>query len=129
MLALGLADFLEDHLLGGLRRDASEHLGRLRELDLVADLHLDTFAIQRAGFVDRDFGCGVGDLFDDGLQREEVDLAGLGVEPRLQVFTGLVVLARRGRDGLLDGADDDVGLDALFLRQRFDRLLQRIRHV
>ena len=61
------------------------------------------------------------------LEREQVDLAGLGVEARLQVLAGLVVLARGGRDRVLDGADDDVGLDALFLGERFDRLLQRIR--
>ena len=38
VLALGLAHLLEDDLLGRLRRDAAEHFGRLRELDLVAEL-------------------------------------------------------------------------------------------
>ena len=66
---------------------------------------------------------------DDRLQREQIDLAGLEVEPRLQVLAGLVVLARGGRDRFFDGADDDIGLDAFFFRQRLDRLLQRIRHV
>ena len=42
---------------------------------------------------------------------------------------GLVVLARRRRDRLLDGGDHDIGLDALFLGQRFDGLLQWIRHL
>ena len=134
VLALGLADLLEDHLLGGLRGDAAEHFGRLRELHLVAELdavgHL--VAVERpvhlARFVERDLGRRVGHLLDDGLEREQIDLAGLGVEPRLQVLAGLVVLARGGRDRFFDGADDDVGLDALFLGQRLDRLLQRIAH-
>ena len=63
-------------------------------------------------------------IVDD--EGEEIDLSGLGVEPRLQVLPGLVVLAGRGGDGLFDCADHDIGLDALFLGERFDGLLQRI---
>ena len=130
VLALGLAHLLEDHLLGGLRGDPAEHFGRLRELHLVAELDAvgDLVAVERpvhlAGLVSEISVAGVGHFLDDRLQGEEVDLAGFGVEPRLQVLAGLVVLARGGRDRFLDGADDDVGLDALFLGQRFDRLLQ-----
>ena len=133
VLALRLADLLEDDLLGGLRGDAAEHLGRLRELHLVAELdavgHLVAveLAVHGAGLVDGDLGRRRRDVLDDLLQRKEIHLAGFEVEPRLQVLAGLVVLARRGRHRLLDGADDDIGLDALFLRQRFDGLLQRIR--
>jgi hypothetical protein len=129
MLALRLADLLEDHLLGGLGGDAAEHFRRLGKLHLVAELDAvrDVVAVQRpvhlAGFVERDFGRRRGDGLDDGLEREQVDLSGLEVEARLQVFAGLVVLAGCGRDGFFDRADDDVGLDALFLRQCFDRLL------
>ena len=40
IVALGLADPLEDHLLGGLRGDAAEVVGRdVALLDLVAVLH------------------------------------------------------------------------------------------
>ncbi len=62
VLALGLADLLEDHLLGGLGGDAPEHLGRLRELHLVAELDAvgDLVAVERpvhlARVVERDLG-------------------------------------------------------------------------
>ena len=134
VLALGLADLLEDDLLGGLGGNAAEHLGRLRKLHLVAELdavgHFVAvqLAVHLAGFVDRDLGGRVGDVLHDLLEREEVDLAGFQVEARLEVLARLVVLARRRGDGFFDGADDDVGLDSLFFGERFDRLLQRIRH-
>ena len=60
------------------------------------------------------------------LDREQVDLAGFSVEPGLQVFVGLVVLARRGEDGVLDRRDDRFGLDPFFLGERFDGLQQRV---
>ena len=132
VLALGFAHLLEDDLLGGLRGDAAEHFGRLREFHLVAELDAvgDFVAVERpvhvARFVERDLGRRVRHVLDHGLQREQIDLAGLGVEARLQVLAGLVVLARRGRDRFFDGGDDDIGLDAFFLGERFDRLLQRI---
>ena len=62
VLALGLADLLEDDLLGGLRGDAAEHFGRLRELHLVAELDAvgHFVAVERpvhlARFVERDLG-------------------------------------------------------------------------
>ena len=62
VLALGLADLLEDHLLGGLRGDAPQHLGRLGELHLVAELDAVgdivavELAVHLARFVDGDLG-------------------------------------------------------------------------
>ena len=49
VLALGLADLLEDHLLGGLRRDAAEVLGRAGELDLHVDFRLVAVELLRFG--------------------------------------------------------------------------------
>ena len=69
------------------------------------------------------------DVLDDVLDGEQVDLAGLLVEARLQVLVRLVVLARRRQDGVFDGSDDRVGLDAFFLGQRLDRLHQRVLQV
>ena len=84
VLALGLADLLEDDLLGGLRRDAAEHLGRLRELHLVAELDAvgDLVAVQLpvhlARFVDRrSRSPALVTSCTTGLEREEIDLAGL----------------------------------------------------
>jgi hypothetical protein len=54
VLALRLAHLLEDHLLGGLRRDASEILGRPRELDLHVDFRF--LAVELLRFVERDLG-------------------------------------------------------------------------
>jgi hypothetical protein len=56
-------------------------------------------------------------------------LPGVDVEPGLQVFAGLVVLARGSRDGFFNRTDDGFGLDALLLRQRLARLLKRIAHL
>ena len=113
-LALGLAHLLEDHLLGGLRGDAAEDVGALRELDLIADFDFGVGAVHVLGFGKRDLGRGVGHLVDDGLDGEELDLAVLRVELGAQVFGALVVLARRGEDGFFHRLDDDIGLDALF---------------
>ena len=135
VFAFGLAHLLEDDLLGRLRRDPSEHFGRLREFHLVAELDAvgDVVAIERpvdiARLVEADLGRGIGDFLHDGLEREEIDLARLHVETGFQVLAGLVVLARGRRDRFLDRADHHVGLDPLFLGERFNRLLQRIAHV
>ncbi len=61
---------------------------------------------------------------DDRLVDVGRDLAGLLVQLAAHVFLGLVVLARGQGDGLLDGADDDAGVDALFLAQELDALIQ-----
>ena len=106
VLALGLADLLEDHLLGGLRRDAAEILGRTREFDLHVDFGF--VAVELLGFGERDLGRRVRDLVDDVLDGVELELPGLRVEAGAQVF-GLVALARGGLEGVLDGADDDSG--------------------
>ena len=62
------------------------------------------------------------------LDGEQVDLASLLVEARLQVLVRLVVLARGRQNGIFDGGDDGLGLDALFLGERLDRLHQRVLH-
>ena len=76
VLALGLADLLEDHLLGGLRRDPPEVLGRPRELDLHVDFRF--VAVELLRFGQRDLVRRIGDLVDDALDRAELDLSGLG---------------------------------------------------
>ena len=54
VLALGLAHLLEDDLLGGLRGDAPEHVGALRELDLHVDFGF--LAVELLRFLERDLG-------------------------------------------------------------------------
>ena len=100
VLALGLAHLLEDHLLGGLRGDAPEHVGALRELDLHVDFGF--LAVELLRLVSEISVAGFVDVGDDVLDGEEVDLARLLVEARLQVLGRLVVLARRRQHGVLD---------------------------
>jgi hypothetical protein len=91
VLALRLPDFLEDDLLRGLGRDAPEHVRALRELDL--HVHFRFVPVEVLGFLQRDLRRVVGDLGHDVLDCEQIDLSRFGVEPRLQVLVGLVVLA------------------------------------
>ena len=85
LLALGFAHALRDHLLGGLRGDAPELLGFLRELDFHADFGFvaveppapRSSEISRAGLVTS---------ADDLPHGVELDLSGLEVEARAQVL-------------------------------------------
>ena len=95
----------------------------LRELDLHVDFGFVAVELLRLG--QRDLRRRVGDLVDDLLHGVELELAGLGVEPRPQRLA-LVTLARGRLERVLHGADDDFRLDALFLRDGVDLLQQRI---
>ena len=101
-LALGLADPLEDHLLGGLRGDAAEVVGRdVALLDLVA-VHRELLGVDlRLLRLDVLAGLGVEvgalvDRLDDQLRlealgHEQLDhavVAGLGVELDARVLGG-----------------------------------------
>ncbi len=123
VLAFGFADLLEDHLLGGLCRDAAEILGRARELDLHVDFGF--VAVELLRFGQRDLRGLVGDFVDDPLDRIQLELPGFLVEPRAQRLA-LVALAGGRLQRVLDGADDDLRIDALFLGDGVDLLQQRI---
>ena len=127
VLALGLAHLLEDHLLGGLRGDAAR--GRRCAWGTRSGSRPRRRRPRRTSpcASASEISSGrVGHLVDDRLDREQLDLAVLGVELGLQLLAGLVVLARGGEHGLFHRGDDDVGLDALFLGQCLDGLHQRI---
>jgi hypothetical protein len=100
VLALGLAHLLEDHLLGGLRGDAAEHVGGLGKLDF--HVHFGFVAVELLRFFQRNLRRRVLHVDHDLLHREQVDLAGFLVEARLQVLVRLVVLARGREYGVLD---------------------------
>src|SRR5204863_9324061 len=126
VVALGLADLLEDHLLRGLGGDAPEILGRPRELDLHVDFRF--LAIELLRFGERDLVGRIGHFLDDALDGAELDLSGFRVELGAQRLV-LVPLARGRLDGVLHGGNDDFRLDALFLGDGVDLLQQRILHV
>ncbi len=127
LLALGLAHALGDDLLGGLRGDAAELLGFLRELDLHPDFGF--LAVELLGLAERDLPGGVGHVGHDLPHGVELDLPGFQVEPRSQVLVALEHLARGRQVGVLDGANHDGRIDALVLRDDIDHLLQFGSHI
>ena len=122
LLALGLADALGDDLLGRLRRDPAELLGFLRKLDLHA--HFGFVAVELLRFGQRDLPRRARHLGDDQADGIELDLPGLEVEARTQIFVALEDLARRREVRIFDRADDDGRVNALVLRHDVDHLLQ-----
>ena len=112
-VALGLADLLEDDLLGHLGGDTAERGGVLVETEFAADFDLGG---EFAGLFERHLIDVVLDLLgalDDGLEDVGADLAGLAVHLGAHVFLGLVVLAGGEGDRVLNGADYDSRLDSL----------------
>jgi hypothetical protein len=63
----------------------------------------------------------IGDVLDDLLDRVQLELAGLGVEPGPERLA-LVTLACSRLERVLHGVDDDLRLDALFLGNGVDLL-------
>ncbi len=127
-VALGFADLLEDDLLGHLGGDASEGRGVLVEAEFAADFDLGG---EFARLLERHLVDLVFDLlgrFDDGLEDVGADLAGFAVHLGAHVLLRLVVLAGGEGDGVLNGANDYVRLDALVPAQRLDRLIQNTCH-
>jgi hypothetical protein len=134
VLALGLADALDDDLLGGLGGDAAEAvlaelqgvdlgvvlrllLGALLvavevedlEQELVADLGLETGAM---GLLEADLAVPRLHLLDDVEDLEEVHVAGLGVEAGLDLPVLEDLLGGR-RHSLLNSLDQDLARDVL----------------
>ena len=127
LLALGLAHALGDDLLGGLRGDAAELLGFLRELDFHPDFGF--VAVELLRFGERNLARGAVTSVDDRLDRVEFDLPGLEVEARAQVLVALEHLARGGQVRVFNRANDDGRVDALVLRDDVDHLLQFGSHI
>ena len=75
--ALGLAQMLHDHLLGGLRGDAAKVAGRDGHFHQVAHL---VAAVDLAGLLKRHLALGVVYFLDHRLAREHLDLALVAVD-------------------------------------------------
>jgi len=121
VVALGLADHLDDHLLGRLREDAPEARGVELHADLVAELG---FGIEAVRLLERDLGGGVGDDLDHLAEFEELDLAEILVVAGLDLAL-LALRAPRGLlHGLLDRADDLLAVDSLVLGDLVDLAFQ-----
>src|ERR1035438_101806 len=124
--ALGLAHLLENHLLGGLRRDTAEQVGLFRNADLGADLG---FRIDAARLGQRHFLGRVFHHLDRLLDGEKLEGPGLLVQLGDIVFRVAEVLARGDQHGVLDGVQYDLRINALFLAQYLDGLKNRFQSV
>src|SRR5437867_1107585 len=113
----GLADFLEDHLLGRLRRDPAEVLDLDDGADLVPEFGL---AVDLASLLQGDLGLGVGHLVDDLLQGDGLDFPTLAINPHLDVFGRPVFLLRGGEQRGLHRLEDASRVDSFFPPDLFD---------
>src|SRR6185295_15035296 len=112
-LALGVADLLEDHLLGGLGGDSAELDRRQRVDDEVADRGA-ILQLLRAFLVD--LLEIILDLRNDLEHPPQAQVAGLGVELGADVVLGAVAGAGGALDRVLHGLDDDALVDQLLAR-------------
>ena len=126
---LRLAHLLEDHLLGHLRGNAPQHVGRLVVANLAAHFY---FRRQLPRLFQRNL---VHRVFDQlrrlhhRLEDVRPDLAGLLVQLRAHVFLRLVILPRRQRDRILDRRNHNLRIDALIPAQRLNALVKHTRHL
>jgi len=116
LLALGVADLLQDHLLGGLRADAADRHRIDRLLDVVVDLDVGNLLL---GLEQQDLR--VRDL-QPGLVGHHVPtaeglvVAGVAVDRHADVDLAAVQLLRGLGQRGFDGAEHDVAFDALLAR-------------
>ena len=121
-VTLGVAHALDDVLLGGLRGDAPELLGRQLREQLVADLGVGIEV--RARLAQDHLVLAVLDDRDDLLDLEQLDLAHLGVELGFDVLVGPERPLGRRQHGLLERLDDDLAIDALLFTDLLDDAIE-----
>ena len=114
-LTLGIADLLEDHLLGRLRVDPSQIDRGQRINDEIADAGV---LLQLLTLLQIDLLEMILDLFDHLDHAPQLQIAGLHVELRTDVVLGTVARARSALDRFLERFDDDRLVDHLLLRHR-----------
>ena len=119
--ALCLADALDDHLLGRLRRDAPEVTGRDLHFHDIAQLVL----VAHRRVVHRDFQLRIFNLIHNLLLRVNRNLAGDGVQRHACIGGGVKVLFVGGHQRLFDGFEQNLLFDSAGfakLVQRFNKL-------
>ena len=112
-LALGVADLLEDDLLGGLGGDSAELDRRQRVDDEVADRRalLELLRALQVDLLEMVLG-----LLDDFEHAPQAQVAGLAVELGADVVLGAVAGAGGALDRVLHRLDDDALVDQLLAR-------------
>ena len=102
LVAFDLADALQDDLLGGLGADPTKDVAvELLGLHQIADLGI---RIVDARLVDGHLDDLVFHLVDDATRAKDADLAGLGIDPNMDVLIARDTPIRR-LDAVLDGSD------------------------
>src|SRR5690606_14889273 len=120
LLALGVADLLQEDLLGGLRADAPE-VDRLELfLDVVADLDVADLLL-RFGQDDLDVVVLEFPIGHDQPAAERLRLAGHAVDRHADVDFLLEALLHGGSKRALERAEHDLALDVLLARERIDQ--------
>jgi hypothetical protein len=120
-LALGVADLLQDDLLGRHGADAADGHGLDRLLDVFVHLDVGDLLL---GLEQQDFLVG---QLQAGLVGHHVPaaegfvVAGVAVDGHAQVDLALVQLLGGLGQRRLDGAEHHVALDVLFARDRLDQ--------
>ena len=112
-LALGVADLLEDDLLGGLGGDAAELDRRQRIDDIIAD---DRVGLQFQRALQVDLLEIIVDLFDHFDDAPQAEVARDRVELGADVVLGAVAGAGGALDGVLHRFDDDRAIDQFLAR-------------
>ena len=112
-LALGIADLLEDHLLGRLGGDPPEFDRRQRVDDEVADARA---LLELLGALDIDLLEMILGLLDDFEHAPQAKVAGFDVELGADVVLGAIAGAGGALDGVLHRLDDDALVDQFFAR-------------
>ena len=125
-VALGFANFLQNHLLGCLCRNAAQHVRRLRRHDFCSDF---CFRILFLRFRHGDLFFRVGHFLDHRIHGVDVHLSGFRVELRPQVLFRLVKLPRRHHHRVFNRRHHHFRLDVLLAAQHFNLLVEQIRHV
>ncbi len=120
-LALGVADLLQDHLLGSHGADAADRHRIHRFLDVVVHVDVGDLLL---GFEQQDFLFG---QLQAGLVRHHVPaaegfvVAAVAVDRDADVHVAFVQLLGGLRQGRLHRAENHVTLDVLLARDRFDQ--------
>ncbi len=127
IVALGVANPLDDVLLRRLGRDAPELLlGQLGE-QLVADLRLGVE--RRLRVLQGDLVRRIGDLVDDRLDLEQLDLTDVGIELGLDLMLEAERPPGRGEHGFFERRDDDALVDPFLFAHLLDDAIQIGLHV
>src|SRR5205814_5957724 len=116
LLALGVADLLQDHLLGGLRADAADGDGLDRLFDVVVDLDVGDL-LERLEVQDLGIGQLQAGLIGHHMPAAEgLIVAGFTIDGDTDVDLATMQLLRRRRQRSLDRTEHDLPIDALLAR-------------